>query len=118
MIYYEVVEDIGDGYAASRKFRTREEAEFYTEENEGCMNGVDMIDTDAPNFYHDKIYRYIKEIKMKNGTADFILGNTYTYNESEQGFEDIYGDIHYMPHPNTPRDETDGWATSDYFGEV
>lgn len=32
MIYYEVVEDIGDGYAYSRKFRTLEEAEAYVKE--------------------------------------------------------------------------------------
>lgn len=52
MIYYEVVEDVGDGYAASRKFRTREEAESYADDNDGCMNGVDRIDTDASNFYY------------------------------------------------------------------
>lgn len=53
MIYYEVVEDVGDGYAASRKFRTRDEAEQYTEENDGCMNGVDRIDTDSADFYYE-----------------------------------------------------------------
>lgn len=53
MIYYEVVEDIGDGYACSRKFRTREEAEQYADDNDGCMNGVDYIDTDAPDFYYE-----------------------------------------------------------------
>lgn len=52
MIYYEVVEDVGDGYAASRKFRTRAEAEDYADNNEGCMNGVDRIDTDSRDFYH------------------------------------------------------------------
>lgn len=52
MIYYEVVEDVGDGYARSRKFRTREEAEQYADDNEGCMNGVDRIDTDSSDFYH------------------------------------------------------------------
>ncbi|MNB97591.1 hypothetical protein D3C75_448220 [compost metagenome] len=51
MIYYEVVEDIGDGYACSRKFRTRDEAEDYAEKYEGCMNGVNKIDTDAIDFY-------------------------------------------------------------------
>jgi hypothetical protein len=52
MIYFEVVEDVGDGYACSRKFRTREEAEDYEAYNEGCMNGVDRIDTDASDFFH------------------------------------------------------------------
>ena len=52
MIYYEVVEDIGDGYACSRKFRNREEAEQYADDNDGCMNGVDYIDTDSSDFYH------------------------------------------------------------------
>lgn len=55
MIYFEVVEDIGDGYACSRKFRTREEAEQYAEENEGCMNGVDRMDTDSADFF-DEVY--------------------------------------------------------------
>ena len=53
MIYYEVVEDIGDGYACSRKFRTREDAEEYADFNEGCMNGVDRIDTEAQGFYYE-----------------------------------------------------------------
>lgn len=58
MIYYEVVEDVGDGYAANRRFRTMVEAEAYVEKvNDSntdcaCMNGVDTIDTDSPNFYH------------------------------------------------------------------
>ncbi len=59
MIYYEVVEDIGDGYAANRRFRTNEEAEAYIElvNNEdsdcACLNGVDKIDTDSPDFFHE-----------------------------------------------------------------
>jgi hypothetical protein len=52
MIYYEVVEDVGDGYAASRKFRTYTEAENYAEKYEGCMNGVTRIDTDASDFFY------------------------------------------------------------------
>ena len=51
MIYYEVVEDVGDGYAACNRFRTYEEAEAYAEKWEGCMNGVTKIDTDAKDFY-------------------------------------------------------------------
>ena len=54
MIYYEVVEDIGDGYDCSRKFRTRDEAEVYVDDHNGCMNGVDMIDTDASDFFHEE----------------------------------------------------------------
>lgn len=61
MIYYEVVEDVGDGYACSRKFRTRFEAEEYADNNEGCMNGVDQIDTDAYDFYHQEEEDYDDE---------------------------------------------------------
>lgn len=60
MIYYEVVVDVGDGYAASHKFRTYEEAEEYVEfvnnDDESdcsCMNGIDTIDTDKPGFYYE-----------------------------------------------------------------
>lgn len=53
MIYYEVVEDIGDGYAAARKFRTEEEAELYAEQNEGCMNGVNRINTESADFFDE-----------------------------------------------------------------
>ena len=52
MIYWEVVEDVGDGYAASRKFRTEEAAEKFADENDGCMNGVDRINTDSNDFYY------------------------------------------------------------------
>ena len=52
MIYYEVVEDVGDGYAACNRFRTYTEAENYAEKYEGCMNGVTRIDTDASDFYY------------------------------------------------------------------
>lgn len=58
MIYYEVVEDIGDGYATTRRFQTEMEAEAYIESvnNEdsdcACLNGVDKIDTDSKYFYH------------------------------------------------------------------
>lgn len=51
MIYYEVVEDVGDGYATGNRFRTFDEAEAYAEKYEGCMNGVSKIDTDALDFY-------------------------------------------------------------------
>lgn len=51
MIYFEVVEDIGDGYAAARKFRTYKEAMQYAEKNEGCMNGVDEVDTEGAGFF-------------------------------------------------------------------
>lgn len=52
MIYFEVVEDIGDGYACSRKFRTYKEAKQYAEKNEGCMNGVDEVDTEGAGFFY------------------------------------------------------------------
>lgn len=72
------------------------------------------------------LYRYIKEIKMNLGSADFIIGETYSYTEGRDdeeraeggGFVDMYGELHYMPHPNTGRDPVDGWDTSDYFEEV
>lgn len=53
MIYFEVVEDVGDGYAAARKFRTREEAEQYTLLWDGCSNGVDRVDTDSADFFYE-----------------------------------------------------------------
>lgn len=58
MIYYEVVEDVGDGYAATRRFRTEAEAKEYIEfiNNEDdecvCLNGIDLIDTESGDFYH------------------------------------------------------------------
>lgn len=72
-----------------------------------------------------KTYRYKKKIQMTFGEADFIIGDTYKYSlgrdpeEPENGgFVDMYGDLHYMPHPSVERDPVDGWATSDYFEEV
>lgn len=52
MIYWEVVEDVGDGYAVSRKFRNSWEADDYIAANEGCMNGVDCVDTEADDFFY------------------------------------------------------------------
>lgn len=71
----------------------------------------------------DKKYRYIKKIEMNFGEADFIIGGVYSYTYGRDGFGsggfvDIYGDLHYMPHPSEGRDPFDGWATSDYFEEV
>jgi hypothetical protein len=60
MIYYEVVEDVGDGYAANRRFRTLEEAEAFVEMVNGsdgdcvCLNGVDTINTESSNFYYSE----------------------------------------------------------------
>lgn len=52
MIYYEVVEDMGDGSNAVRKFKTAEEANLYCNLNEEwCYDGYDVVDTDSPNFF-------------------------------------------------------------------
>jgi hypothetical protein len=54
MIWYEVVEDLGDGSSATRRFRTEEEAEEYLSENEEyCYSGVDKVDTDGKWFFYD-----------------------------------------------------------------
>jgi len=53
MIWYEVVEDLGDGSSATRRFRTFEEAEKYETENlEWCYSGIDEVDTDSKWFFH------------------------------------------------------------------
>lgn len=53
MIWYEVVEDLGDGSSATRRFRTFEEAEKYEEENLNyCYSGIDEVDTDSKWFFH------------------------------------------------------------------
>lgn len=59
MIWWEVVEDMGDGTTYTRRFRTEEEATKYAEDPENadyCMdgdgNGVRKVDTDSPHFFY------------------------------------------------------------------
>lgn len=52
MIYFEVIEDLGDGSNATRRFKTREDAQKYVEQNEEwCYDGFDIVDTDSPLFF-------------------------------------------------------------------
>lgn len=52
MIYFEVIEDLGDGSNATRRFKTREDAQKYVEQNEEwCYDGFDIVDTDSPDFF-------------------------------------------------------------------
>ena len=53
MVWYEVIEDLGDGSSATRRFKTWEEAEFYVEENiDYCPSGYDTVDTDSDYFWY------------------------------------------------------------------
>lgn len=52
MIWYEVVEDLGDGSSATRRFKTEEEASLYVEKHEEwCRDGYYKVDTDSPYFW-------------------------------------------------------------------
>ncbi len=54
MKWYEVVEDLGDGSSATRRFRSREAAEAYAYENqEWCYSGVDEVDTESEHFFRE-----------------------------------------------------------------
>lgn len=53
MVWYEVIEDLGDGSSATRRFKTWEEADFYLKENiDYCYSGYDAVDTDSDYFWH------------------------------------------------------------------
>lgn len=58
MIWYEVIEDLGDGSSATRRFKTREEAKEFLEwaEEQDWMNYVPdeirTVDTDSEWFWH------------------------------------------------------------------
>ena len=53
MVWYEVIEDMGDGSCATRRFKTWEEADFYLKENiDYCYSGYDIVDTDSDYFWH------------------------------------------------------------------
>lgn len=52
MKWFEVVEDLGDGTSATRRFRTKEEAEKHVSMNEEwCYSGIDEVDTESPWFF-------------------------------------------------------------------
>ena len=52
MKWFEIVEDGGDGSSCVHRFRTKEEAEVYLEENEEwCRDGVDRVDTESSYFF-------------------------------------------------------------------
>lgn len=56
MKWYEVVEDLGDGSSATRRFETYSEAERYEERNDQyCYSGISEVDTESDWFYH-KVY--------------------------------------------------------------
>ena len=54
MIWYEVIEDLGDGSVAARRFRTMEAAKAFVElEEEWCFEGAREVDTDSDFFYFE-----------------------------------------------------------------
>lgn len=54
MVWYEVIEDLGDGSSATRRFKTWEEADLYVEENiDYCPSGYDTVDTDSNYFWYN-----------------------------------------------------------------
>jgi len=56
MKFYEVVEDLGDGSSAIRRFKTSQEADTYCKENgEWFYNGYHgyrEVDTESENFFY------------------------------------------------------------------
>lgn len=54
MKWFEVIEDLGDGSSAIRRFRTEEGAELHIARNEDyCYNGYKEVDTDSKFFFYD-----------------------------------------------------------------
>jgi hypothetical protein len=54
MVYYEVIEDLGDGSCATFRFRNKENADAFVEANEEwCGDGVTKVDTESPFFFKD-----------------------------------------------------------------
>ena len=52
MIWFELIEDLGDGSSTTRRFKTLEEAEEYEKKNEEfCYSGIDVVDTDSKYFW-------------------------------------------------------------------
>jgi hypothetical protein len=55
MKWFEVVEELGDGYYALRRFKTKEAAEAYVDKNEEwCQNGFYEVDTESKYFYFEE----------------------------------------------------------------
>lgn len=55
MIYYEVIENHGDGSYGVTRFKTMEQAKKYVEENEDwCTDGWDKVDTESKYFFYDE----------------------------------------------------------------
>ena len=54
MVWYEVVEDLGDGSSATRRFKTWEEADTYVESNISfCPSGWDEVSTESKYFWYN-----------------------------------------------------------------
>ena len=54
MIWWEIIEDLGDGSSATRRFRTKEEALKYESLNEEyCYSGIDEVDTESEWFFDE-----------------------------------------------------------------
>lgn len=54
MKWYEVIEDLGDGSSATRRFRTEQEAEYYVDtDDEWCRDGYECVDTDSTYFWDE-----------------------------------------------------------------
>lgn len=54
MIWWELVEDSGDGSSCTRRFRTKEEALKYESLNEEwCYSGVWEVDTESSWFFDE-----------------------------------------------------------------
>jgi hypothetical protein len=54
MKWFEVIEDLGDGSNATRRFKTEAEAIRYVEINEEwCYDGYDQVDTDSSQFFDE-----------------------------------------------------------------
>ncbi len=52
MIWYEVIEDMGDGSTVVRRFKTEAEASLYVEKNQDwCYDGYSEVDTESPYFW-------------------------------------------------------------------
>lgn len=53
MIWYEVIEDCGDGYSAVRRFKTEEEADSYCNDSAYCYNGWSRVNSESKWFFTD-----------------------------------------------------------------
>lgn len=54
MQWYELIEDCGDGSCATRRYKTKEEAQAYIDNEENYYQGdgdISLVDTDSPYFW-------------------------------------------------------------------